>query len=140
MPIIVASSNVFRRELSSFILSEAGYAVHEAIDSTTLLHCLDRVRPTLVILDAWLSGASGNEIVEHIRRYGPIPILVIVNGSTGRNQNGLLANQQNDMLAWPYQSEELLARVRAMLNPSANSPSMNTSAHINMAYGERSTP
>lgn len=132
MPIIVASSNLFRRELSSYILSEAGYTVYEAHDSAALLRCLEQVQPNLVLLDVWLAGANGLDLTQHIRRYGPVPILVISNASalpgSSRSGNG----SSNDTLSWPYQSEDLLAHVRALLPHAAR----QRGSALAMAYEE----
>ncbi|MCG8351128.1 MAG: hypothetical protein MI924_25440, partial [Chloroflexales bacterium] len=59
MPIIVASNNVFRRELSSYILTEAGYTVYEAHNDTVLMNYLQYVQPALVLFDIVL-GEAGN--------------------------------------------------------------------------------
>lgn len=51
MNIIVASNHLFCRELSSYLLDQAGYTVYEASDSTALLDILCQIPIHLVLLD-----------------------------------------------------------------------------------------
>jgi DNA-binding response OmpR family regulator len=112
MEIIVASSNLFRRELSSFILSEAGYTVHEATDSTTLFRCLQVLRPDLIVLDTRLGGMHTSDIARYVRQHGQgVPIVLLTNTTTRSEFEA-----GDGLLTWPYQAEELLSRVRGLLH------------------------
>jgi two-component system, OmpR family, response regulator len=114
MPIIVASSNVFRRELSSYLLIEAGYTVYEASDSTTLIECLDDVEPELVILDHWLNGAVEADPVQQVRQTCSAPILALTTRAFDAAGSVPFATPTDDLLIWPYQSDELLSRVASL--------------------------
>lgn len=129
MHIIVASSNVFHRELSSFILSEAGYTVHEFDDGATLLKCLDQIEPDMVLLDIRLEGYNSVDLARQIRQRSIVPILFLTNGSFSGPAQSLYANG-NDYLVWPYQPEDLLAHVQTLLHRSTcTAPASSNLAH-----------
>lgn len=113
MEIIVASSNVFRRELSSYLLSEAGYHVHEVSDSHTLLHCLGHVQAKLVLLDAHMMGADSSELGHYLQQHATIPIMLMTNGAPVSVATHMLPI--NDNVSWPYDAQDLLAHVDALL-------------------------
>lgn len=121
MEIIVASSNLFRRELSSFILSEAGYTVHEANDSYTLLHWLDQTRPSLILLDERLKGSNEVDIAQCIRQHdGSVRIMVLTSSSALIESVQALSTLGDDHLKWPYQAEDLLSHVQTLLHHDAS--------------------
>lgn len=116
MEIIVASNNLFRRELSSFILSEAGYIVHEVSDSRTLLHCLNCVQADLIVLDAHLSEANNGEVAQYIRQHEEaVPIMILRSVPARPEKTIARIAYGDDHLDWPYQAEDLLTHVRALL-------------------------
>lgn len=114
MPIIIASSNVFRRELSTFILGEAGYKVYEASDSATLLSLIEDINPSLVILDHWFGGLEASNLAQSIRRRTQVPILTLITRAVLAGDGTLLQGSPGEYLIWPYQSDELLSRVVAL--------------------------
>lgn len=132
MHIIVASSNLFRRELSSYILSEAGYAVCEVSDSDGLLRQIERLQPVLVILDHWLNGLGGLELTRAIRQRSLVPILTLTSQSS-LAENGHPAAYGDSSLSWPYQADDLLSKVRAMVGRTPYAPAASTSR----VYGEQ---
>lgn len=115
MDIIVASSNVFHRELSSFILSEAGYTVHECSDGTAVLRCIAQIQPDMVLLDARISGANSLELARQVRQISGVPIMFLTNGSYSVPLP-LLKTWADDHLVWPYDPDRLLMQVEALLH------------------------
>ncbi len=120
MHIIVASSNVFYRELSSFILSEAGYAVHECQDAEAILHCIAQYQPDMVLLDARLAETSNSELIGCIRQHTGMPVMLIINAAS---KSTLKVPAWGDaQVAWPYQPEDLLDHVHALLDRTSHVP------------------
>jgi DNA-binding response OmpR family regulator len=116
MEIIVAISNVLRRELSSFLLSEAGYTVYEASDRSMLLRFLDKTHPAMILLDAHLNGEDCTELVQHIRQMYPIPIMLLTRDAALCSCSSLPL-PGDDCLDWPFQADDLLAHVGALTKP-----------------------
>lgn len=76
-------------------------------------------RPDCVVLDVGLPGISGLELTRRLRRQGDAsPILMLTARQlTGDRVAGLDAGA-DDYLAKPFELEELLARIRALLRRS----------------------
>lgn len=127
MEIVVASSNLFRRELSSFILSEAGYVVHEVNDSAALLQCLATTRPALLLIDDSLGGADAVNLAQSLRqRETAIPIIVLTSSSAVLNSVAIAADDGDAHLDWPYQAEELLVHVQQLARSRSNSSPLSS--------------
>jgi DNA-binding response OmpR family regulator len=133
MNIIVASSNIFRRELSCFILSEEGYTVHEASDSAALLQYLDTVQPDLVLLDTRLGGMRYEDAVRYIRQHNTsVPVMILTASSSFFDTTSVASNAVGDaLLTWPYQADDLVAHVDALLR---RLPSTSTARTPAMAF------
>lgn len=121
MHIIVASSNVFHRELSSFLLNEAGYIVHEFSDATTLLEQFDAIQPSMILLDVRLDGISIIDVAQQIRQRLAAPIMVMTNGSVTVSLQTLRTHSDSHVV-WPFQPDDFLAHVHALLDNRASLP------------------
>jgi DNA-binding response OmpR family regulator len=113
--IIVASSNLFRLELSAYLLSEAGYIVHEARDAEALLHELEHSVPSLIVLDKQLDGSQPALLDKLLQRAGA---RVLVIGDVRPTDLQALQARGGDTIGWPYQNEDLLARAAALQRAS----------------------
>jgi two-component system response regulator MprA len=96
-------------------LAYEGYVVDAAVDGEGGLLAARDNAPDLVILDWMLPGIDGLEVCQRLRAGDNIPILILTaKDSTQDRVQGLDAGA-DDYMVKPYELEELLARVRALL-------------------------
>ena len=97
------------------ILEVDGYSVVTAAAGDAALETLRREQVDLVVLDVMMPGADGFEVCRTVRRESPVPILML----TARDEAVDKVNGPDcgadDYVVKPFDAEELLARVRALL-------------------------
>ncbi|MEU9719689.1 response regulator transcription factor [Streptomyces sp. NPDC047976] len=98
------------------LLRFEGYRVVQAADGIQGLAALDREEPDLALVDVVMPGLDGLSLCRTLRRRGDwLPVLVLTaRDQVGDRVAGLDAGA-DDYLAKPFATEELLARIRALL-------------------------
>src|SRR5881397_3344578 len=92
-----------------------GYDVRIAGDGVTALEASNGFLPDLVILDLGLPRLDGIEVAKTLRRSDDVPILVLTaRDAVEARVEGLDAGA-DDYLVKPFERQELLARLRALL-------------------------
>jgi two-component system response regulator MprA len=92
-----------------------GYEVREAADGIGALAAVAQERPELVILDLMLPGMDGVEVCRRLRQIDDVPVLMLTAlEKTPDRVKGLDAGA-DDYLVKPFATDELLARLRALL-------------------------
>jgi two-component system response regulator MprA len=96
-------------------LAYEGYSVDVAADgSDALLEARDRA-PDLVVLDVMLPGIDGIEVCRRLRAGSDVPILMLTARDAISDRVAGLDAGADDYLVKPFEYDELLARVRALL-------------------------
>jgi DNA-binding response OmpR family regulator len=72
----------------------------------------------MILLDLMLPGVTGEELIIEIRKSSATPILVISAKSTLENKVSTLKNGADDYITKPFERDEVLARVAALLRRS----------------------
>ena len=101
------------------ILRGAGYEVETA---TTKQEALDAVAvrpPDAVVLDLVLPDGSGVDVATEIRKWSQLPILVLSAVGDEREKVRALDAGADDYITKPFGTDELLARLRAVLRRAA---------------------
>jgi two-component system response regulator MprA len=96
-------------------LSYEGYTVDAATDGRMGLILARDHTPDLVILDWMLPGMDGLEVCHRLRTGGSIPILMLTAKDTVQDRIQGLDAGADDYMIKPFNLDELLARVRALL-------------------------
>ncbi|HJX39947.1 MAG TPA: response regulator transcription factor [Anaerolineales bacterium] len=96
-------------------LSYEGYSVETALDGRDGLVRARLRPPRLVILDWMLPGLDGLEVCQRLRAAGNVPILMLTAKDTVADRVEGLDAGADDYLVKPFEFDELLARIRALL-------------------------
>lgn len=99
-------------------LTARGYEVAVADDGETALELVAAQPPDLVILDLGLPGISGIEVIEALRGWTELPIVVLSARHGDPDKISALDAGADDYVTKPFSIGELLARVRAALRRS----------------------
>ena len=117
--LVVDDDGSIRRMLERTLAAD-GYVVVGAGDGGSALAELERSIPDLLVLDVGLPGLDGLAVCRRVRGKGlALPILLLTaRDAVADRVNGLDAGA-DDYLVKPFATEELLARVRALLRRGA---------------------
>jgi DNA-binding response OmpR family regulator len=97
-------------------LATNGYTVHQAHDGESGLALALDLEPDVVILDIGLPKRSGLEVAAELRRRAfRAPILMLTARDTVSDKVSGLDAGADDYLAKPFDTDELVARVKALL-------------------------
>ena len=115
-----------------------GYRVDVAHDGQSGLALARENPPDLVILDWMLPGMDGLEVCRRLRSGGPVPIILLTaRDSVADRVLGLDAGA-DDYLIKPFDFDELLARIRALLRRAQpQSPEILKFADLSLDTGTR---
>ncbi len=101
------------------ILSNAGYRVEEATTKQEALDAVSVRPPDAIVLDLVLPDGDGVEVATDIRRWSQVPIVVLSAVGDEQQKVRALDAGADDYVTKPFGSEELLARMRAVLRREA---------------------
>ncbi|MBG1243428.1 hybrid sensor histidine kinase/response regulator [Nostoc sp. NZL] len=99
------------------ILESEGYEIDLASDGIKALRQVEQSPPDLILLDVMMPGIDGYEVTRRIRKnptISYIPILLITAFHESSVVEGLDAGA-DDFIRKPFDTDELLARVRSLL-------------------------
>jgi two-component system response regulator MprA len=114
--ILVVDDDAPIRRMLERTLSAEGYAVETATDGGEALASVERSTPDLVVLDVGLPGVDGLAVSRRLRAKGlAVPVLLLTARDSVPDRVAGLDAGADDYLVKPFATEELLARVRALL-------------------------
>ncbi len=96
-------------------LAYEGYLVDTATDGRSGLLMARNNHPDLVVLDWMLPGMDGLEVCHRLRTGGEVPIVMLTAKDTIQDRVEGLDAGADDYLVKPFNLDELLARIRALL-------------------------
>jgi two-component system response regulator MprA len=97
------------------VLSYEGYQVDTALDGQSGLNMVREIVPDVIILDWMLPGMDGLEVCRRLRAASNMPILMLTAKDTIQDRVQGLDAGADDYLVKPFELDELLARIRALL-------------------------
>ena len=103
-------ADVLRRSLR-----QEGYEVKTSADGVEALDVATGFVPDLVVLDLGLPRLDGVEVCKRLRAEGDVPILMLTARAETEDRVSGLDSGADDYLVKPFERQELLARIRALL-------------------------
>jgi DNA-binding response OmpR family regulator len=131
--ILIVEDELPMRTALQDVLAGEGYRVLTAADGESGLQRAIEEKPDLILLDIMMPKLDGYAVCAELRRLSnPVPILMLTaKGQVEDRVQGLDAGA-DDYLVKPFSTEELLARVRAVLRRSQR----HTKAPIRLVLGD----
>jgi len=120
--ILVVEDESAIAELISINLRHAGFEVTLAGSATAAQYEVDRVLPDLVVLDWMLPGQSGVALARQWRstaRTKELPVIMLTARAEEGDKIAGLDAGADDYITKPFSTNELLARIRAVLRRKA---------------------
>ncbi len=102
------------------ILRAAGYTVDTAETKAAALAALAARPPDALVLDLVLPDGEGVEVCREVRRFSSLPVLVLSAVGDEREKVRALDAGADDYITKPFGTDELLARLRAVLRRAAD--------------------
>ena len=99
-------------------LEEQQYHVQTVSYGIQLLRQLDLEEPDIILLSTRLSDISGAEVLQRLREFSTIPVMMLCDNSDEDEHVRLLDLGADDLVLKPFSIKELLARVRVLLRRS----------------------
>lgn len=108
------------------VLTPQNYHVVCAYTGADGLKQINTHKPDVVLLDLGLPDMDGLEIIEEVRTYSSVPIIVISARTLERSKVAALDMGADDYLTKPFGTAELLARIRTALRHNQKTANENT--------------
>lgn len=112
--LVVEDDPTIGKVLSRY-LTHAGYEVRVEVDGNRALETFFGWRPALVLLDIVLPGQDGRSILKSIRERSSCPVIMLTALNDIENRLEGFQGGADDYIGKPFQGEEVVARVRAVL-------------------------
>jgi len=97
----------------SISLRASGYNIITAIRGDQVIDLVKSEKPDIIVLDVFLPGADGFEVLKELRTFSQLPVIVMsARDSLGSNALELGATE---FLAKPFKPEQLIRGIRNIL-------------------------
>ncbi len=102
-------------------LVASGFEVAAAASGDEALAAFEQARPAIIVLDLMLPGRDGLDVCRELRRRSDVPVLILTARADDVDRILGLELGADDYLTKPFNSRELVARLRAILRRSQRS-------------------
>jgi len=116
--ILIVDDEPFNLDLLEQELADYDYVIERAADGVEALEKTASFRPDVILLDYMMPRMNGLEVVKQLRastEHKAIPVILLTAKATQEDKVAGLDAGADDYVTKPFDSVELLARVRAMV-------------------------
>ncbi len=130
--VLIVEDDVYISNLLRDHLVQNGYQPVQAYSGTEALLSLERTQVDLVLLDLMLPGKSGEQVLGELRRMSNTPVIALTAVNDRESKISMLRSGADDYITKPFDNDELLARIEALLRRTQNSraPRKNDKIHF----------
>ncbi|WP_088548594.1 response regulator transcription factor [Paenibacillus aquistagni] len=118
------------RNLLRIYFKKEGFEIKEASSGHEALAIIQQHPIDIVILDIMMPGMDGWEACRAIREHTPVPVIMLTARSDTQDKVQGLQIGADDYVTKPFEPDELVARVRALLRRSSLSQSARDEAQM----------
>ncbi|SIT91114.1 response regulator transcription factor [Edaphobacillus lindanitolerans] len=144
--ILLVDDEPMMLDLLELYLQPNGFRCLKAESGTEALRLLEWKQPDLVILDIMMPAMDGWEVCRRIRQSSDVPVLMLTAIDETEAVVRGLETGADDYMAKPFEEEELIARIRALLRRSGKKEIIETDGLVwererfRLTYGSRVIP
>jgi DNA-binding response OmpR family regulator len=124
--ILLVEDDASVREAVAMALEGDGHRVETAVSGDEALDRWRRSRPDLLVLDIMLPGTHGLDVCRAVRRDDQVPIIMLTARADPIDVVLGLECGADDYVTKPFETQVLLARIRAVLRRYARQPDEGT--------------
>ncbi|MGD8195498.1 response regulator [Herbiconiux sp. P18] len=122
MKILIADDDPQILRALRITLGSQGYQIRTADDGAAAIAAAAEWAPDLIMLDLGMPRLDGIEVIQAVRGWSTVPILVVSGRSGSSDKVDALDAGADDYVTKPFAMDELLARIRALTRRSAPAP------------------
>lgn len=117
--ILIVEDDIYISDMIKELLGDL-YDVDTAYSGTEAVMCVERNEYSLILLDLMLPGLTGEEVLERIRVFSDVPVIAVSAKDDKNTKVSLLRGGVDDFIGKPFDNDELLARIEALLRRNSS--------------------
>jgi DNA-binding response OmpR family regulator len=130
LSILIVEDDQDTAEVMRILLQTGGYTTLSVDNAEDALVEINTMAPDLMLLDLNLPGMNGLDLLRAVRAHSFMPIIVISGFGKERDRVIALESGADDYLSKPFSTDELIARVRALLRRVEWTPKPETRLQV----------
>ena len=125
--ILIVDDDMNICELLRLYLEKDGFEAEVVTDGLNAISAFNSINPDLVLLDIMLPGMDGWQICREIRKTSQTPIIMLTAKTETFDKVLGLELGADDYIAKPFETKEVVARIKAVLRRSCNKNEVSNS-------------
>ena len=113
--ILIADDEAQIREILRIYFEKEGFEVIEAEDGAAAILKVQSEKPDILLLDIMMPVLDGIEVCKQVRKMSDLPIIMVTAKDDDDDRIAGLEIGADDYITKPFNSREVVARVKAVL-------------------------
>lgn len=119
--VLIADDKAQIREILSLYFKKEGFKVIEAADGAEALVQVQAGKPDIILLDIMMPVLDGLEVCKQVRKISDVPIIMLTAKDSDDDRILGLEIGADDYISKPFNTREVVARVKAVLRRTSQS-------------------